>query len=216
MATKSNPSKARLIGAALTILSTVLMGISLQAGEKEWIAEHEVTVCIESGITQESALAQLMARQIFADIGVTVQFHEKGNCPANKEGMIQILLNTGVPAERFPGALAYAMPYEGVHIEVFADRIRKMVDPKRMHILLAHVLVHEITHILQGVSRHSKEGIMKANWDQDDHRKMWWKPLAFTEKDVMLIHLGLKARESGGACTGPLATNHVREASAMK
>jgi hypothetical protein len=57
---------------------------------------------------------------------------------------------------------------------------------------------------------------MKANWDEDDHRKMWWKPLAFTEKDIRLIHLGLKARASEGVGTGSLATNHVREASAMK
>jgi hypothetical protein len=141
-------------------------------------------------------LAQLIAKRMFADINVSINFHDADKCPANQNQVIQIHLNTGVPAERFAGALAFAMPYEGIHIQVFVDRIRKMVDSKRVPILLAHVLVHEITHILQGVNRHSACGIMKAKWDRDDYRKMWWKPLTFTEKDIKLIHLGLEAKTS--------------------
>lgn len=207
MTIKSNLRKERLIGAVLTNLSFILMGISLQASENDWTSEQEVLVCIESGMTRESGLAQLTARKMFAEIGVRIKFHEEGKCPANQEGMIRILLNTGVPAERFPGALAYALPYEGVHIEVFVDRIRKMVHSKRVHTLLAHVLVHEITHILQGVNRHSEEGIMKANWDRDDHRRMGWKPLTFTEKDIRLIHFGLETRAAGKIGTQALLNN---------
>ncbi len=200
----------------MTNLSIILMGINIQASEKERTSAHEVTVCIESGNTWESELAQLTAKKVFAEIGVTVKFHKEGKCPANREGMIRIHLNTGVPAERFPGALAYTKPYEGIHIEVFADRIRKMVFAPKMHALLAHVLVHEITHILQGVNRHSERGIMKAKWEQEDFQKMGWKPLTFTEHDIRLIHLGLEARASGRAGTGSLVANPVRESSAMK
>jgi hypothetical protein len=28
--------------------------------------------------------------------------------------------------------------------------------------LLAHVMAHEITHVLEGIDRHSSEGVMKA------------------------------------------------------
>jgi hypothetical protein len=49
------------------------------------------------------------------------------------------------------------------------------------------VLVHEITHILQGVDRHSESGIMKAQWTIDDYRAMASKPLSFTPLDVKLI-----------------------------
>ena len=60
--------------------------------------------------------------------------------------------------------------------------------------LLAHVLVHEITLILQGVSRHSGEGVMKAQWGQGDFNRMLSKPLEFTSEDVSLIHDGLAVR----------------------
>jgi len=89
--------------------------------------------------------------------------------------------------------LAYAFPYEGVHIEVFYDRIDYGAPDVRTA-LLAHVLVHEITHILQGVSRHSDNGVMKARWDASDRAGMVRIPLAFEPQDVVLIHEGLKAR----------------------
>lgn len=201
MEAKLKTRKAGLFGAVVTNLSIMLMGTSMQASEGERTSAHEVTVCMESGNTWESGLAKVTARKMFADIGVAVKFCEKSKCPANREGIIQIRLNTGVPAERFPGALAYAMPYEGIHIEVFADRLRKLIDPKRMHNLLAHVLVHEITHMLQGVIRHSETGVMKAQWEHQDHLKMGFKPLDFTDHDILLIRLGLNARASR-------ATNH--------
>ena len=56
-------------------------------------------------------------------------------------------------------------------------------------------MVHEITHILQGISRHSDSGVMKANWSGEDFQQMRYKPLPFTEQDVVLIHRGLKMRK---------------------
>jgi len=60
--------------------------------------------------------------------------------------------------------------------------------------LLAHVLVHEITHILQGTCRHSDTGIMKARWTHQDYMEMGQKPLSFTEEDLQLIRTGLAKR----------------------
>ena len=58
------------------------------------------------------------------------------------------------------------------------------------------MLVHEITHILQGVMHHSESGIMKPHWDSTDLFEMGRKPLAFAEEDVRLIRLGLDWRRS--------------------
>jgi hypothetical protein len=212
MATGLNLRKAKLAGAVLTSLTSVLMSINLQAGETRRRAEGEVTVCMESGISRESALAQVIAKKMFADIGVTVNFHRENKCPANQDGIIHIRLETGMLAAHFPGALAYTMPYEGVHIIVFIDRVRKLVDPNRAPNLLAHVLAHEVTHILQGINRHSERGVMKAQWDEADHRKMGWKPLAFTEEDIMLIRFGLKARAIRENGTNRLATIDASDA----
>src|SRR5580698_9505171 len=56
--------------------------------------------------------------------------------------------------------LAYALPYEGTHIVIFYDRAQAaMPDPEGVAQLLAHVLAHEVTHVLEGVSRHSAEGV---------------------------------------------------------
>jgi hypothetical protein len=63
-------------------------------------------------------------------------------------------------------------------------------------IVLAHVLVHEITHILQASNGHSEQGIMKAHWDAGDYFQMRSKPLEFTDHDVRQIYLGLAARKA--------------------
>jgi hypothetical protein len=59
--------------------------------------------------------------------------------------------------------------------------------------VLAHVLVHEITHVLEGIDRHSATGIMKAHWNYNDYLEMRRKPLPFAHEDVNLIYDGLKA-----------------------
>ena len=61
-------------------------------------------------------------------------------------------------------------------------------------ILLAHVLAHEITHILQVSCRHSDRGVMKAGWDGFDYDDMAWAPIAFAKYDIDLIHRGIAAR----------------------
>jgi hypothetical protein len=73
----------------------------------------------------------------------------------------------GTPANRKSGELAHTSPYEGTHIVIFYDCVRK-VRPKKFSVVLAHVMVHEVTHILQGICRHSASGVMKAQWDEED------------------------------------------------
>jgi len=63
--------------------------------------------------------------------------------------------------------------------------------PARM--LLAYIFADEIAHALQGVGRHSKSGIMKAEWTIDDYRAMLAPRLEFTADDVELIRAGLDA-----------------------
>ncbi len=52
---------------------------------------------------------------------------------------------------------------------------------------LGHVLTHEITHVLQGVARHSQEGVMKAQWTPKDRTEMRKRPQPFTPYDAKLI-----------------------------
>jgi hypothetical protein len=56
-------------------------------------------------------------------------------------------------------------------------------------------MVHEITHVLQGIARHSDSGVMKANWSGEEFQRMRYKSLPFTEEDVVLTHRGLEVRK---------------------
>ena len=141
----------------------------------------------------EAYQARETAAKMFADIGVQIEWRtNKHSIPPN--GAIVIKLTEDTLASYHPGAFAFALPYERVHIHVFYDRIRKAAPPAMVPCLLAHVLAHEITHVLEGIDRHSESGVMRAHWSSDEMWDMASKPLAFTEEDKYLIHRGLKVR----------------------
>jgi len=94
-----------------------------------------------------------------------------------------------------PGAMAYTQPYEGVHIVVFYDRMQNFPG-RLLPVLLAHVLVHELTHLLEAVEHHSATGIMKAHWDGRDYGQMLRAPLPFAPEDIEMIQRGIAAREA--------------------
>lgn len=134
--------------------------------------------------------AKALTAKMFAEIGISLEW-----CKESEHGYPQpqviIELVTGTPENRLPGALAFALPYEGTHITVFFDRIEKANHPSTV---LAHVMVHEITHLVQGISRHSDSGVMKARWTARDFNAMQIRPLPFAAIDVELIQKGLAMR----------------------
>ena len=124
-----------------------------------------------------------------------------GSCPKrmtwNRASLIEITSNT--PEHVSPGRISLRRPYakqlKGAHIRVFFDRIENSGTGKLVPVLLAHVLVHEITHILQGSDHHSEEGVMKAHWTANDLYQMSYRPLPFDPFDVELIRRGLANRD---------------------
>jgi hypothetical protein len=122
-----------------------------------------------------------------------MDWRSTGICPA---GAPTISYSTRTSAQLFPGALGSARPYEGIHVVVFLDRVQDTVGPQMVTKLLAYVLVHELTHILEGFSGHSATGIMKARWDQKDYDLMSRDKLLFTAEDVTLIYKGLDDRSA--------------------
>jgi hypothetical protein len=139
--------------------------------------------------------ARLLAAEMFTGAGVRIEWHghtpSKGQLPV---GAVVISLASHTPENFLPGAFALAFPYEGVHITVFWDRVEGKTSRATAHLVLAHVLVHEITHILQRMERHSETGVMKACWTVEDYAEMKWKPLPFTPEDIELIQSGLTKR----------------------
>jgi hypothetical protein len=156
---------------------------------------EKVIVCLENPESDLRAWgAESMASGMLKKVGVGLQWRNSERaCQSAGPGAIVVKLLPHAASNAGRVALAYAYYREGVHIEVFLDRISTFPSDLQT-LLLAHVLVHEITHILQGISRHSATGMMKAQWDSDDYYEMRSHPLRFTPEDIRLIHAGLAAR----------------------
>jgi hypothetical protein len=115
----------------------------------------------------------------------------------------EIRLRFTINEKGHPGALAYALPYSGTgtSITVMWDRVRSLFGSEIRFgdALLAHVLVHEITHVLQGVAQHSTIGVMRPRWDGDDYLQMKRHGLPFTAADVERMQAGLTHRLTGSS-----------------
>lgn len=144
---------------------------------------------------------------IFATIGVKVEWRSSYKCPTDA---LRISLKESTPENFHPGALAYAQPYDRTNIVVFLDRIVEARSREQRGTVLAYVMAHEITHILQGVCRHSDSGLMKAHWTAVDFQAMSLGRLIFAAQDVDLIYSGLETRNANVALLAKPKDYHGR------
>lgn len=154
-----------------------------------------VPVCVETLNSNDwgrMSQAEGIASKMFAAAELTIRWQSRESCPADG---IRISLSLHSGESDHPHAFAYALPVEGVHIVLFWDRITNAGE-RALPYLAAHVLVHEVTHILQGVSRHSDSGVMKAIFTGTDIEDMQTHPLPFTTEDLQLIQQGIEARRA--------------------
>jgi hypothetical protein len=162
---------------------------ALPAATEHKVTGHKVMVCIEQAPeARYLPRAELVASKMFVPVGIRLDWRHLHSCP--ERDAIQIGLSFRTAAGEHPGALAYAAPYqsaESVRVVVFYDRVSRSGGSGLADIVLAHVLVHEITHILENMARHAETGVMKARWDAADYRQMARSPLPFAEDDVALI-----------------------------
>ena len=146
------------------------------------------------------AFTQQRVSEMFREIGVDLRLH-MGLPPRDADQtcgppiVVQLDGSTGYTGPK--EVLAYALPYReaGTCIHVFLDRI---VHGDRelpfTGILLAHVIAHEITHVLEQSTQHSEEGVMKARWTYQDYHRMKSGPLPFASEDLERISAGLARR----------------------
>jgi hypothetical protein len=159
--------------------------------------DSTVAICLVTDPKRQIvAAAETIADGIFSSIRVRVQWHEPPVCPATTEVPIFMVIQTSTQKAYLSGALGVALPLEGSHVWVFYDRVSQAVPDFRVPGLLAHVMVHEIAHVLQGINRHAESGILKAYWSEREIAQIALLPLAFTPTDATLIHLGIEERRS--------------------
>ena len=167
-----------------------IAGASLCAGQSGMAPKATVTVCMEFN-QQVLADVRPLTSAMFASVGVRIDWRERNSCPVGASA-IDVSLSHDLSNVRGASfsALAFARPYDRT-IVIFLDRVQKL-NRSGVRSLLAQVLVHEITHVLQGVNRHSATGIMKAHWNDSDYFEMRRRPLPFAPEDVNLIYDGLE------------------------
>lgn len=184
------------ISRTLAALLTMVAATSF-ARDRGPATQHSVIVCMNPGANAAQVYqAEGVANQILAP--AEVKMHWQGDvrvCDAPRYGIV-IELKLDTPPDFHPGAMAYALPYAdttyaGTTIVLFYDRIQAVRVPR----LLAHVLAHEITHVLESTGDHSGTGIMKARWTPRDYEDMSRRPLKLAEEDLLLIRKGLDFRE---------------------
>lgn len=145
--------------------------------------------------------AKAIVMDRYAAIGVRIL---SGSCQSATPGSatIQIQFIAAAPAWLHPGALAYSTPYAftGARVEMIWGRISQTND--RPAELLGYVLAHEVGHVLEGVSRHSDEGIMKAHWTVREYADIKIGKFAFASEDAELIHRGIRVRNGRNSLQG--------------
>jgi len=179
----------------ITALMSIAAGTTVWAAPPAVTANRSLTVCLETGTDGLiRSTAAPIASRVFASIGVRINWGPDTDACRKNQGAITVHLSYATRSTRAPHAWASARPFGAAEIVVFYDRIQETMRTRHAPRLLSYVLVHEITHVLQGVDGHSGVGIMKAAWDDDDLFEMNWERLQFAPQDVSLIYLGLEGR----------------------
>ena len=140
------------------------------------------------------AQAKTTAERIYSEIGIKVKWS------SDPKADLAMQFDLGVAPEIHPGAMGYAMPYAkgGTCIHVLVDRVMRTESHRLAGLLLGHVMAHELGHVLEGVSRHSESGVMKAHWEDRDFDRMLLGPLSFSAEDVEWIRAGAAKRARRG------------------
>ena len=140
--------------------------------------------------------AKVTAAAILKNAGVELKWSKRENSVECAKWLIKIVFSERTPDSMFPGAMGYALPYAAgsARVTIFLDRLRPVFirTPHWRGSVLGHVIAHELTHVLQGIARHSDSGLMKLRWSEDDIQQMGIKPLGFTPVDLILIRKGIR------------------------
>jgi hypothetical protein len=192
---------------------SLVTGIAAAAVQPVRIGGQNLIVYLDNGPLVPSVIvwpAKTIAARMFAGIGVGIRWRNGQPTPSQlaceRPIVIRLAMDTrGTPAGDLqaagPDAAAFARPYEGVHVAIFYDRVTQAAKghtPMLQSVLLAHVMAHEIAHMIQGCARHSGSGVMKPHWSYDDYVEMMRRPLPFMAEDTDLIRGGLERRAGAG------------------
>ncbi len=154
-------------------------------GDSAWIVRVYDAASLNERVLTE---AKQVAAGLLSDAGASVAWVNctatSGRCSGGlRENELVLRL---VPEAANKGALGYALVppgnrlgrYATIYAEGVADLARGFKT--RDADLLGYTIAHELGHLLLGRNSHSKRGIMRADWNVWDARRMESRELTFT------------------------------------
>jgi hypothetical protein len=180
-------------------MSALLLAAVLAILPENRNADPVVSVQMEGDVARATpgmGRARALATQMFATAGVRLEWCDRPEKCQDWHNRLVVTLVPAAPSRLASTARAEALAFQGRNISIYLDRMPATSGPgsAASAILWAHVLVHEITHLLQASDYHAATGVMKAHWNSRDLAAMQIAPLSFTRFDVQMIHAGLAAR----------------------
>jgi hypothetical protein len=181
------------------------MAMAAQAGPRKPQADALVTVFTYDRVGVPEAImarAKQVATSAFGAAGIEVKWADSKRPGERREvaagEVLTMVFDGAAPASFPPPSVAFTNLSGGAdaNVHVFYYRVADVVDMRAqrstgvrlpMAEFLGNVLAHELTHALEGVARHSSEGLMKAFWSASDFDGMARGPLAFAAEDLELL-----------------------------
>jgi hypothetical protein len=106
-----------------------------------------------------------------------------------------IRLRRQTPANLFPRALAYSLPFahRGAHVQIFYDRVEALIHSVNIadYVVLGHVMAHELGHVLLGSTEHASAGLMQANWTPAGWRLASEGLVVFHRDEIKQLRAGM-------------------------
>ncbi len=128
LAVLANATSKLFVAALLVVLPASARNRALTASAQ---SASTIRVCVNSS-SLASALAinraKAISSRMFAPAGVALEWRSAGTaaCRGFQPTRIVVLdFAANVPPNQYPGAMAYALPYEAVHIVVLFDRVQQ-------------------------------------------------------------------------------------------
>ena len=176
------------------LVVTCLFSIPLAAASLE---PDALPICLEGDLNFSNHFTigqgERVATQLFRRIGIGIEWHNAPSaCPEEREPVL-VRVWTHTPNDYHRGASGVSRPYDGVHVEIFYDRMQGAAADSMLTALVGHVLAHEIAHVLGGTDAHSS-GVMQPQFSREDIRRMTVVPLRIPEAYIIVLQDGVRTR----------------------